>query len=112
MLLELGFLQDDGNEVAPIVVPAGLSMSHSFDYSQFPSDNDGTPALLQHHQQQLSGFEVQFGRSQFQMYDIHIRKDLKLTLSSDVVIHRRSGRSCSTLGINKSWCCVRNAYCL
>ncbi|KAL0042054.1 hypothetical protein WJX77_001817 [Trebouxia sp. C0004] len=84
VLLELGFLQDDGNEVDPIVVPAGLSMCHSFDYSQFPSEDDGTPALLQHHQQQLSGFEVQFGRSQFQMYDIHHRKDLKLTLPSGV----------------------------
>ena len=84
VLLELGFLQDDGNEVDPIVVPAGLSMCHSFDYSQFPSEDDNTPALLQHHQQQLSGFEVQFGRSQFQMYDIHHRKDLKLILPSGV----------------------------
>ena len=84
VLLELGFLQDDGNEVDPIVVPAGLLMSHSFDYSQFPSENDGTPALLEHHKQQLSGFEVQFGRSQFQMYDIHTRKDLKLMLASGV----------------------------
>ena len=84
VLLELGFLQDDGNEVDPIVVPAGLSMCHSFDYSQFPSEDDSTPALLQHHQQQLSGFEVQFGRSQFQMYDIHHRKDLKLILPSGV----------------------------
>ncbi|KAL0038611.1 hypothetical protein WJX77_012696 [Trebouxia sp. C0004] len=84
VLLELGFLQDDGNEVDPIVVPAGLSTCHSFDYSQFSSEDDGTLALLQHHQQQLSGLEVQFGRSQFQMYDIHHRKDLKLTLPSDV----------------------------
>lgn len=59
-------------------------MSHSIDYSQFPSEIDGTPALLEHHKQQLSGFEVQFGRSQFQMYDIHARKDLKLTLASGV----------------------------
>ena len=49
----------------PIVVPAGLLMSHSFDYSQFPSENDGTPALLEHHKQQLSGFEVQFGKASF-----------------------------------------------
>ena len=84
MLLELGFLQDDGDEVDPIVVPAGLSACHSFDYSQFPSEDDGTPALLQHHQQHLSGFEVQFGRSKFQMYDIHHRKDLKLISPSGV----------------------------
>ena len=84
MLLELGFLQDDGNKVDPIVVPDGSSICHSFDYSQFPSEDDGTPALLKHHQQQLSGFAVRFGRSQFQMYDIHRRKDLKLILPSGV----------------------------
>ena len=84
MLLQLGFLQEDGKDMDAIAVPAGLSPGHSFDYSQFPSENDGTPALLDHHQQQLSLFEVQFGRSHFKMYDIHQRKDLTLTLPSGV----------------------------
>ena len=110
VLLQLGFLQEDGNDMDPIAVPASISPSHSFDYLQSPSENDSTPALLDYHQQQLSLFEVQFGRSHFKMYDIDQRKDLKLT-PIRCVIHWEFGWSCSTLGINKSWCCVRNAYC-
>ncbi|KAA6421563.1 MAG: hypothetical protein FRX49_08507 [Trebouxia sp. A1-2] len=79
VLLQLGFLQEDGNDMDPIAVPASISPSHSFDYLQSPSENDSTPALLDYHQQQLSLFEVQFGRSHFKMYDIDQRKDLKLT---------------------------------
>ncbi|KAL0019690.1 hypothetical protein WJX79_008385 [Trebouxia sp. C0005] len=58
VLLQLGFLQEDGNDMDPIAVPASISPSHSFDYLQSPSENDSTPALLDYHQQQLSLFEV------------------------------------------------------
>ncbi|KAL0023226.1 hypothetical protein WJX79_006279 [Trebouxia sp. C0005] len=53
VLLQFGLLQEDGNDIDPIAVPARLSMGHSFDYSQFPSESDGNPALLDYHQQQL-----------------------------------------------------------
>ena len=42
-LLELGFLQEDGNKAYPIVVPAEAPNCSSFDYSQFSSEGNGTP---------------------------------------------------------------------
>ena len=83
ILLELQFSQDDGNLASPIVVPAGEPSCSPFDYSQHPSEDAGTPALLKHHEHHLGLFGVQFGRSGFQMYDVHSRRnDLKLIAPS------------------------------
>ena len=75
ILLELQFSQVDGNLASPIVVPAGEPSCSPFDYSQHPSENAGTPALLKHHEHHLGLFGVQFGRSGFQMYDVHSRSN-------------------------------------
>ena len=48
ILFELNFLQEDGNLACPIVVPAGSPSCCPFDYSQHPSEDAGTPALLTH----------------------------------------------------------------
>ena len=83
ILFELNFLQEDGNLACPIVVPAGSPSCCPFDYSQHPSEDAGTPALLTHHQLHLHQFGVHFGRSGFQMYDVHSRKkDLQVTAPS------------------------------
>ena len=82
ILLELEFLQEDDNKAYPIVVPAEAPECSSFDHSQFSSENNGTPQLLEHHQKQLTQFGVQFGRSCFEIHDVHTRRDLKLLLPS------------------------------
>jgi len=87
ILLELGFLQEDGNKAYPIVVPTEAPECSSFDYSQFSSEDNGTPRLLKHHQKQLTQFGVQFGRSYFEIHDVHIRRDLKLLLPSGTSYH-------------------------
>ena len=48
----------------------------------FSSENSGTPGLLKHHQKQLTHLGVQFGRGNFEIYDVHTRRDLKLLLPS------------------------------
>ena len=79
ILLELQSLQVDGNLDSPIVVPAGEPSCSPFDYSQHLSENAGTPVLLKHHEHHLGLFGVLFGRSGFQMHDVHSRSnDLKL----------------------------------
>ena len=87
ILLELGFLQEDGNKAYPIVVPTEAPECSSFDYSQFLSEDNGTPRLLKHHQKQLTQFGVQFGRSYFEIHDVHTRRDLKLLLPSGTSYH-------------------------
>ena len=82
ILLELGFLQADGNKAYPIVVPAEAPNCSSFDYSQFSSEDIGTPWLLKHHENQLTQFGVQFGRRFFEIHDVHSRRDLRLLLPS------------------------------
>lgn len=82
ILLELGFLQEDGNKAYPIVVPAEAPNCSSFDYSQFSSQDIGTPWLLKHHEKQLTQFRVRFGRSFFEIHDVHCRQDLRLLLPS------------------------------
>lgn len=83
ILFELDFLQEDGNLACPIVVPAGSPSCCPFDYSQHPSEDAGTPALLSHHQLCLHQFGVHFGRGGFQMHDVHGRKkDLQVTAPS------------------------------
>ena len=84
ILLELGFLQEDGNKAYPIVVPAEAPDCSSFDYSQFSSADNGTPGLLKHHQKQLTQFGVRFGRSYFEIHDVHTRRDLNLLLPSGI----------------------------
>ncbi|KAL3145942.1 hypothetical protein ABBQ38_015302 [Trebouxia sp. C0009 RCD-2024] len=82
ILLELGFLQEDGNKAYPIVVPAEAPNCSSFDYSQFASEDNGTPWLLEHHEKQLTQLGVRFGRPFFEIHDMHLRRDLKLLLPS------------------------------
>ena len=83
ILFELHFSQDDGNLQCPITLPAEGPSCSSFDYSLYPTEDAGTPQLLKHHEQHLRSFGVHFGRSGFQMYDVHSRKsDLKLIIPS------------------------------
>ena len=45
ILLELGFLPEDGNKAYPIVVPTEAPECSSFHSSQFSSEDNGTPQL-------------------------------------------------------------------
>ena len=83
ILFELNFKQDDGNLQCPIILPAEGPSCSPFEYAQYPTEDAGTPALLKHHEQHLRLFGVHFGRSGFQMYDVHSRRsDLKLITPS------------------------------
>jgi len=66
------------------VVPTEAPECSSFDYSQFSSEDNGTPRLLKHHQKQLTQFGVRFGRSYFEIHDVHTRRDLNLLLPSGI----------------------------
>jgi hypothetical protein len=71
-LLEYLQVQEvDGNELYPIQLPKECPVCDSFDYSQYAKEDDGTPALLQHHQRELQKHGVQFGRNHYTMYDLH-----------------------------------------
>ena len=58
-----------GQVYDPIEVPPTLACE-SFDYSPYANEKEGTPALMRHHQQQLSRCGVHFGRGGYQMYDL------------------------------------------
>ena len=102
ILLELGFLQEDGNKAYPIVVPAEAPECSSFDYSQFSSKGNGTPQLLKHHQNQLTKFGVQFGRSHFEIHDVHTRRDLKLLLPSGTLYYGGLDGIVASWGLTKA----------
>ena len=63
ILLDLEFLQEDGNKAYPVVLPADVPECSSCDCSQFLSEDNGTPRLLKHHQEQLNQLGVRFDRS-------------------------------------------------
>eukprot|EP00898_Chlorokybus_atmophyticus_P001592 jgi/Chlat1/2433/Chrsp17S02830 len=64
-----------GNERRPIILEEKDKqiIVEPFDWSEFPSENAATIALLKYHQEQLSKFGVPFGGDKYKMYDIHSR---------------------------------------
>ena len=72
LLCTLQLLEVDGHAVDEIDSQASSApYCDSFDYSIYPDENAGTPALMQHHETQLRKFGVQFGHSAYQAYDLH-----------------------------------------
>ena len=47
-----------------------------FDYSPWSSEDAGTPALTEHHKQQLAKFGVQLGSGGYAVLDLHSEKSL------------------------------------
>lgn len=82
MLTELEFDEVNGNDLFPIDVPQDTAPCADFDYAKYPSENAGTPALLKHHQEQLSKLGVKFGRGGFQAYDLQTQKVFSLLTST------------------------------
>lgn len=76
LLADLDFAEEIGNLEDPILPPPDVPVADGFDYSRYPNEDTGTPALLQHHKQQLQKYGVSFGRGAFEMYDIHDNKKL------------------------------------
>ncbi len=60
---------------------ASSSVCHDFDISAYPSAHHATPALVEHHQQQLAQLGVPFGRGGFKVYDVHECEYPLLTLN-------------------------------
>lgn len=67
----MGLTEIDGNDIEPIIVPSGQPVGDKFDYSCYPYEDAGTPALMDHHQQQLTKFGVRFGQGGFSAFDLH-----------------------------------------
>ena len=42
-----------------------------FDYSEFETEDEGTPKFLEYHQRQLDACGVRMGRSGYQVHDLH-----------------------------------------
>ncbi len=69
LLQRLGISEIDGNLLDSVQVPS--TPCDAFDYTRYANENEGTPALLAHHQAQLERLGVSFGRDGYQMYDLH-----------------------------------------
>jgi hypothetical protein len=54
-----------------IQVPAGAPRCDAFDYTDFPDEGAGSPALCAHHTEQLKKHGVTFGRGGFKMEPTH-----------------------------------------
>jgi len=71
LLASLDVVEVDGSQVDPVVLPENCPECSSFDYSEYCSENAGTPDLLKHHQLQLAKMGVAFGRGGYGMYYLH-----------------------------------------
>ncbi len=66
LLLEMNLGEINGDLMEPIIVPPGQPVADEFDYSRYPIEDAGTPAFIGHHKQQLTKFDVKFGRGGFE----------------------------------------------
>ncbi|EFJ47110.1 hypothetical protein VOLCADRAFT_105184 [Volvox carteri f. nagariensis] len=83
VLHTIGIRQCDGRRVAnaELQVPPGTAICDEFDVTPYRSEDEATPRLLQHHQEQLERLGVKFDvLGGFQMFDVHNRTSDSLTI--------------------------------
>ena len=76
VLRSLDIRECDGNLLFPIVVAASTPQCPPFDHSKCANGNEGTPELLQYHQEQLIKFGLVFDRGGFQMFNLASHNNL------------------------------------
>ncbi|EFJ47211.1 hypothetical protein VOLCADRAFT_105188 [Volvox carteri f. nagariensis] len=83
VLRTIGIEECDGRDVAneELQVPPGTAVCDEFDVTPYRSEDEATPRLLQHHQEQLERLGVKFDvLGGFQMFDVHNRASDSLTI--------------------------------
>ncbi|EFJ47210.1 hypothetical protein VOLCADRAFT_105187 [Volvox carteri f. nagariensis] len=83
VLRTIGIRPCDGSRLASaeLKVPPGTAHCYVFDITPYRSENEATPPLLQHHQEQLERLGVKFDvEGGFQMFDVHNRRSGSLTI--------------------------------
>lgn len=77
MLDSLQLAELDGNLQDRIVPPADAPECTVFDYSNYATEDEGTPDLMQHHALALQKLGVVVGRGGVSAYDLHSDEDCK-----------------------------------
>jgi hypothetical protein len=110
VLRELHITELVGNVVDPIIVSDGVECT-SFDMSRYHNEEEGTPDLMHHHQEQLSLCGLLFGRDAYAMYDARQIRCSQFMVSNQVF---KGTTDCILapygLGGASPWTCMRVGF--
>jgi hypothetical protein len=110
VLRQLRIKELDGNVVDPIIVSDGVECT-SFDMSRYHNEEEGTPDLMHHHQEQLSLCGLPFGRDGYAMYDARQIRCSQFMVSNQVFKGTTDCilAPCGLLGASP-WTCMRVGF--
>ena len=84
----------------------------AFDYSQFASENDGTPELIKYHQKNLEKFGIKFGRGSFAMVDLHTQETTYTLKTPGLELTGGVDAGVILYGVARAYAGIQNFYWL